>query len=519
MISVFDTGQVEDVIEGPGGLLVRAGGRAGDCGSRSIPRRASRTASRGWQSGSCAKGLQFVELPISGTSQQVAQGDGVGLVAGEKAAAEAARDVIEAICPRTYFMGAFGNGAKTKLAINHILGLNRAALAEGLVFAGRLGLPLEAFLEAAKGSAAYSQIMDVKGAKMIAQDFTPHGKIGQSAKDFGLIRDAATARGQALPLADVYAALMEGCIAAGEAELDNCCGHRGDRAARGEEPRMTLPTLPADGAPQPRKAATIFVLVTILLDVLALGISIPILPKLVESMLGGDTARAAILFGLFSTAFALMQLLFQPVLGALSDRFGRRPVILFSNLGLGLDYILMALAPNLWWLFVGRVISGIAASSFSTATAYITDVTPPDKRAEAYGLIGVAFGVGFVIGPAVGGLLGAIDPRLPLWVAAGFSLANAAYGYFVLPESLAEGEPRTEADVADGQSDRIAEAAAVASASCSGCRGRCSSITSSHNVFPSIFVLHAGYRFGWGEGMVGLGLAGFAVCSAIVQGR
>jgi DHA1 family tetracycline resistance protein-like MFS transporter len=267
----------------------------------------------------------------------------------------------------------------------------------------------------------------------------------------------------------------------------------------------------------PRKAATIFVLVTVLLDVLALGISIPILPKLVESMLDGNTARAAIIFGLFSTAFALMQFLFQPVLGALSDRFGRRPVILFSNLGLGLDYILMALAPTIWWLFAGRVIAGIAASSFSTATAYITDVTPPDKRAEAYGLIGVAFGVGFVIGPAVGGLLGSIDPRLPLWVAAGFSLANAAYGYFVLPESLAKqnrapkltwrmANPIGSLKLLRGHPELF------------GLSGAMFLYHISHTVFPSIFVLHAGYRFGWGEGMVGLGLAGFAVCSAIVQG-
>jgi 3-hydroxyisobutyrate dehydrogenase-like beta-hydroxyacid dehydrogenase len=151
-----------------------------------------------------------------------ARGDGFGLVAGEQATAESVSDVVSAICPRTCYMGAFGNGAKAKLAINLILGLNRAALAEGLVFASRLGLPLEAFLDAAKGSAAYSQIMDVKGGKMIARDFSPHGKVGQSAKDFGLILDAAASRGQALPLAEVYANLMAGCVAAGEAEFDNC---------------------------------------------------------------------------------------------------------------------------------------------------------------------------------------------------------------------------------------------------------------------------------------------------------
>ena len=268
--------------------------------------------------------------------------------------------------------------------------------------------------------------------------------------------------------------------------------------------------------PQPRKAAVNFVLITVLLDVLALGISIPILPKLVEGMVSGDTARAAIIFGMFGTAWALMQLICQPVLGALSDRYGRRPVILFSNLGLGLDYILTALAPNLPWLFAARVIAGIAASSFSTATAYITDVTPQERRAEAYGKIGVAFGVGFVIGPAIGGLLGTIDPRLPLWVAAGFSLANAAYGYFVLPESLA---PHLRGAFKWRSANPIGSLQLLRSnGELLGLSGAMFLYHLSHNVFPAIFVLHAGYRFGWSAGMVGLGLAGFAVCSAIVQG-
>jgi 3-hydroxyisobutyrate dehydrogenase-like beta-hydroxyacid dehydrogenase len=236
VISVFDTAQVEDVIEGAKGVLsvpqaersLRVVINTATCEPDRIAALAERAS---------ARGLQFVELPISGTSQQVAQGDGVGLVAGDREVAEASADIIAAICPRTYFMGAFGNGAKTKLAINLVLGLNRAALAEGLTFAGRLGLPLDAFIEAAKGSAAYSQIMDVKGPKMIAQDFTPHGKVGQSLKDFGLILDAAATRGQALPLASVYADLMRGCVEAGEAELDNCAIIReiGRRKLKGPE--------------------------------------------------------------------------------------------------------------------------------------------------------------------------------------------------------------------------------------------------------------------------------------------
>src|SRR5512138_2925438 len=192
---------------------------------------------------------------------------------------------------------------------------------------------------------------------------------------------------------------------------------------------MTEPT-----AHGPRRAAFAFVFVTVLLDMFAIGMIIPVLPRLVEAFMGGDTARAATIYGIFGTAWALMQFLFMPVLGSLSDRLGRRPIILLSNFGLGLDYVLMALAPNLRWLFVGRVISGITAASISTAMAYIADVAPPEKRAQSFGMIGMAFGIGFVLGPAIGGLLGSVDPRLPFWVAGACSLANAAYGYFILPE-------------------------------------------------------------------------------------
>jgi DHA1 family tetracycline resistance protein-like MFS transporter len=187
---------------------------------------------------------------------------------------------------------------------------------------------------------------------------------------------------------------------------------------------------------KPRRAALAFIFITVVLDMLALGMIVPVLPKLVEDFMHGNTALAAEYVGLFATVWAAMQFLFSPVLGALSDRFGRRPVILLSNFGLGADYIVMALAPTVWWLFVGRVISGITAASFSTASAYIADVAPPDKRAGGYGMISAAFGLGFVLGPAMGGVLGNIDPRLPFWVAAGLSLLNAMYGFFVLPESL-----------------------------------------------------------------------------------
>src|SRR5882762_3090786 len=186
----------------------------------------------------------------------------------------------------------------------------------------------------------------------------------------------------------------------------------------------------------PRRAAFIFVFITVLLDMLALGIIVPVLPKLVVDFLAGDTARAAAIYGIFGTAGALMQFLFSPLHGVLSDRFGRRPLILLSNFGLALDCVLMALAPNLWWLFVGRVISGISAASIATSYAYIADVTEPQQRSARFGLLGVAFGAGFVLGPALGGLAGNLDPRLPFWIAAALSLGNGLYGLFILPESL-----------------------------------------------------------------------------------
>src|SRR4029079_2389785 len=162
-----------------------------------------------------------------------------------------------------------------------------------------------------------------------------------------------------------------------------------------------------------RRAAFAFVFITVLLDMLAIGIVVPVLPRLILDFVGGDAVRGAGYLGLFGTAWALMQFFFSPVHGSLSDRFGRRPIILLSNFGLGLDYILMALAPTGRWLFVGRIISGTTAASISTAGAYIADVTPPEQRAAKFGLLGAAFGAGFVVGPALGGLLGDISPRLP----------------------------------------------------------------------------------------------------------
>jgi MFS transporter, DHA1 family, tetracycline resistance protein len=268
--------------------------------------------------------------------------------------------------------------------------------------------------------------------------------------------------------------------------------------------------------PEPRKAALAFIFSIVLLDVIALGIIIPVLPKLVESMLGGDTPRAAEIYGLFGTVWALMQFVFSPLLGALSDRFGRRPVLLISMLGLGLDYILMALAPTLAWLFVGRVISGVTSASFSTAYAYIADITLPEKRAGAFGLVGAAFGVGFVLGPAIGGLLGAVDPRLPFWFAAAFCLANVACGYFLLPESL---------PLERRMSFQWARANPVGSLrllrtqpQLMGLAGVAFLANLAHAVLPSVAVLYCSYRYGWSDQVMGLTLAAAGVGSGIVQG-
>jgi DHA1 family tetracycline resistance protein-like MFS transporter len=265
-----------------------------------------------------------------------------------------------------------------------------------------------------------------------------------------------------------------------------------------------------------RRSAVGFILVTVLLDVLSFGIIIPVLPKLVEGFMGGDTAGAAHTYGLMGTAWALMQFFCSPIQGSLSDRFGRRPVVLLSNLGLGLDYILMALAPDVSWLFLGRVISGIAASSFSTAGAYIADVTRPDQRAAGFGMVGAAFGLGFILGPAVGGVLGGADPRLPFWGAATASLVNALYGLFVLPESLPREKRMPFAWRRANPLGSLAllrshhELFGLATVAFLGYLA--------HVVLPSTAVLYLGYRYGWGPSTVGLTLAAVGTCAMIVQG-
>jgi DHA1 family tetracycline resistance protein-like MFS transporter len=274
---------------------------------------------------------------------------------------------------------------------------------------------------------------------------------------------------------------------------------------------MTMPIVSV----RRHRAALGFIFVTVMLDMLALGIIIPVLPPLVASFLGGDAARAAEVYGLFGTAWALMQFLFQPLLGALSDRFGRRPVVLISNLGLGLDHLLMALAPSLSWLFVGRLLSGITAATISTGFAYITDVTPPERRAASFGLMGAAFGVGFVLGPVFGGLLGEYGARLPFWAAAALSLANAAYGYFVLPESL----PRDRrAPFRLKRANPVGSLVLLRGQRRLAWLGVVNLLTQLARVaLPSAAVLYATDRYGWGPQTMGLTLAVVGVCAMIVQ--
>ena len=217
--AVFNTEQLEDVIEGKGGVLEVAAGspRTVLNVTTSDPDKVAALSAR-----IAAKGVTLLEVPISGTSEQIIQGDGVGLIGGERTAMDACADILDAICPKRYFTGAAGNGAKTKLAVNLILGLNRAALAEGLVFAERLGLDPRAFLEVARGSAAYSQIMDVKGEKYISRDYKPHGKIVQHLKDVKMMVDYAHRAGQTLPLMEVVQQLLDGNVEHGEGDWDNC---------------------------------------------------------------------------------------------------------------------------------------------------------------------------------------------------------------------------------------------------------------------------------------------------------
>jgi MFS transporter, DHA1 family, tetracycline resistance protein len=258
-------------------------------------------------------------------------------------------------------------------------------------------------------------------------------------------------------------------------------------------------------APPARRAAATFIFLTVALDMLALGMIAPVLPRLIEGFLNGNASTAAKMIGLFGTLFAGMQFFFSPVLGSLSDRFGRRPVVLLSNFGMGLDYVVMALAPTLPWLFLGRIISGLTASSIPTAMAYMADVTPKEKRAAAFGMLNAAFGLGFVLGPAMGGVLGNVNPRLPFWVAAGLSLANGMYGLFVLPESL---PPELRSKFSWKRANPVGSLRLFQSAKgLVPLAGVLLMGYISQQSLQQVFVIYADTRFGWTNRTVGLSLA------------
>jgi MFS transporter, DHA1 family, tetracycline resistance protein len=265
----------------------------------------------------------------------------------------------------------------------------------------------------------------------------------------------------------------------------------------------------------PRQASLNFIFVTLFLDVMGLGLIIPVLPKLVESFAGGE-ADASRVFGYMVAVYAAMQFLFAPILGSLSDKYGRRSVILISLTGAGIDYLLLAFAPSLGWLFVGRVIAGITAANITAVTAYIADISPPEKRAQNFGMVGMAFGLGFIAGPLLGGLLGDIGLNLPFLVVAGITLINALYGFFVLPESLSL-ENRREFSWARanpigslanlGRYPLVLGLAAVIVLS-----------GLAQNALQSIWVLYTGHRFNWDAGDVGISLAIVGLSAALVQG-
>ncbi len=264
-----------------------------------------------------------------------------------------------------------------------------------------------------------------------------------------------------------------------------------------------------------RKAALVFILVTAALDILAMGIIIPVLPPLIEEF-AGSNAEAGWINGVFVALWAAAQFVCSPIVGSLSDQYGRRPVILLSAVGLACDYVLMALAPNLWWLALGRIIAGVTSSSFTTAFAYMADITPPEQRARAYGLIGAAFSGGFVLGPVVGGLMGEISPRAPFWFAAALSGLAFIYGLFVLPESLAKekrmafswkrANPFGALQLLRSHHELFGLSAVNFL------------LHFAHHVFSAVFVLYAGHRYGWGRWQVGMVLALVGAMDMAVQG-
>lgn len=265
-----------------------------------------------------------------------------------------------------------------------------------------------------------------------------------------------------------------------------------------------------------RPAAMAFILLTLFIDILGIGIIIPVLPELIKQFVGGSTAMAGWYVGIIAASYSLMQFLCAPILGALSDRFGRRPVILASMFGLGIDFLIQGFAPSIAWLFVGRLFAGILGASFSTANAYIADVSTPETRARNFGLVGVMFGLGFICGPALGGLLGGIHLRMPFFVSAGLALINWLYGYFVLPESLPP-EQRSSFTLAKanplGTLKRLRGYPIVA-----GLAAAFVCMSLAQRGLENVWVLYTGFRYEWNAQTNGLMLGLVGLTAVLVQG-
>lgn len=265
-----------------------------------------------------------------------------------------------------------------------------------------------------------------------------------------------------------------------------------------------------------KKPALGFIFVTLLIDITGWGIIIPVVPGLIMEVAGGTTSDASNHGGWLIAAYAIMQFLCAPIVGALSDRFGRRPVLLASLFGFGLDYIFTAFAPTLAWLFVGRIIAGVMGASFTTAGAYIADISPPEKRAQNFGIIGVAFGLGFIIGPVIGGLLGEVGVRVPFLVTAGLTLLNWLYGYFILPESLKpENRRKFEWKRANpiGTLKSLSRYPVIA-----GLFVSLACLYIAAHAIQSNWSYYTIEKFGWNEAKIGLSLGVVGIMYAIVQG-
>ncbi len=265
-----------------------------------------------------------------------------------------------------------------------------------------------------------------------------------------------------------------------------------------------------------KTAAMGFIFVTLLLDIIGLGIIVPVIPKLIAELIHGDMSDASLYGGWLMFSYAIFQFMFSPVLGNLSDRYGRRPVLLFSLIGFGINYIVLAFAPNIIWLFIGRILAGITGASMTTATAYIADISSPEKRAQNFGMIGMAFGLGFIIGPVLGGVLGHYGSRIPFFAAAGVSFLNFAYGYFVLPESLSK-ENRRKFDWKRanplGTLKHLNKYPIV-----SGLIGSLFCVYMASHAVQSTWTYFTIEKFNWDAKMVGYSLGVVGLLVAIVQG-